>query len=59
MQQNILKTSDITKIFLSFNDGKNYRRKEAVTVRYMDNKHCYFAGDIPINPDTSSLLYPD
>lgn len=46
MQQNILKTSNVTKIFLCYDDGKGYKRKEQVKVRYMDGKHCYFAGSL-------------
>lgn len=49
MQQNILKASNVTKIFLKFTDGKNHKRKEAVKLRYMDNKSCYFAGQTVIN----------
>lgn len=49
MQQNILKTSNVTKIYLIFVDGKNHRRKEEVRVRYMDNKSCYFVGSTIIN----------
>lgn len=49
MQQNILKTSNVSKIYLVFIDGKNYRRKEEVKVRYMDNKSCYFVGPTVIN----------
>jgi len=44
MQENILKTSNVTKIFLNYFDGKNIKHKETVKVRYMDNKHCYFSG---------------
>ena len=44
MQENILKTSNVTKIFLKYLDGKNYKRKEEVSLRYMDNKSCYFSG---------------
>ena len=49
MQQNILKASNVTKIFLKFTDGKKYNRKEAVKLRYMDNRSCYFAGQAIIN----------
>lgn len=49
MDKNILKASDVTKIYLTFVDGKNYRRKEEVRVRYLDSKSCYFAGSTPIN----------
>lgn len=49
MQQNILKASGVSKIYFNYVDGKNVRRKEIVKVRYMDNKSCYFVGDIPVN----------
>jgi len=49
MQQNILKASNVTKIFLKFVDGKKCNRKEAVKLRYMDSKSCYFAGQTIIN----------
>ena len=49
MQQNILKTSNITKIYLNYVDGKNYKRKEPVSVRYMDDKSCYFVGSTILN----------
>lgn len=49
MQENILKTSNVTKIYLDFYDGKNRHIKEEVTVRYMDSKFCYLVGGIPIN----------
>lgn len=44
MQQNILKNSDITKIYFAYTDGKKINRKENVTVRYIDPKSCYFVG---------------
>ena len=49
MQQNILKASNVTKIFLKYTDGKGYDRKEAVKLRYMDNKSCYFVGHVLAN----------
>lgn len=49
MQKNILKTSDVTKIYLNFTDGKNHRRREEVKLRYIDNKSCYFVGPTIIN----------
>ena len=44
MQQNILKNSDITKIYFAYTDGKKNNRKENVQIRYMDTKSCYFVG---------------
>ena len=42
MQQNILKNSDITKIYLTYiNNG--LRKKESVKLRFMDDKQCYFS----------------
>lgn len=47
MQENILKTSNVTKIFLNYVDGSKFNRKEEVKLRYMDSKNCYFIGSIP------------
>ena len=49
MQQNILKTSEISKIYFNFVDGKGIKRKELVTVRYMDKNSCYFKGQLIAN----------
>ena len=44
MQQNILRESNITKIFLIYmNNGS--RKREDVTLRFMDNKECYFSSN--------------
>ena len=47
MQENILKTPNVTKIFFNYVDGAKYKRKEEVRVRYMDSKSCYFIGSTP------------
>ena len=44
MQQNILRSSDVTKIYFTYTDGKGFNRKEEVTIKYMDKKSCYFVG---------------
>lgn len=49
MEQNILKSTDVSKIYLIYTDGKKNQRKELVNIRYSDKKHCYFAGEIPFN----------
>lgn len=49
MQQNILRSSEVSKIYLIYTDGKKNQRKEIVSLRYSDKKHCYFIGDIPFN----------
>ena len=49
MQQNVLYTSNVSKIFLVYVDGKKFRRKEEVKIHYIDNKNCYFAGQTLIN----------
>ena len=47
MQHNILKDSNITKIFLIYvNNGS--RKRETVKLRFMDNKECYFAAPTPV-----------
>lgn len=47
MQQNILRESNVTKIYLIYKDN-GMRKKYAVKLRFMDNKECYFATDLPI-----------
>ena len=48
MQQNILKSSDITKIYLIYTNNGSKRREE-VSLRFMDNKECYFSGQVFMN----------
>jgi hypothetical protein len=47
MQENILRTVKIIKVFLDFNDGKGIHRKENVILRSMDSAYCVFAGPAP------------
>ena len=49
MQDNILKSVKIVKVFLDFNDGKGIHRREEVILRFMDNSQCVFAGPAPAN----------
>lgn len=49
MQENILRTAKIAKIFLDFDDGNKIHRKEEVILRSMDSKFCVFAGPAPSN----------
>lgn len=49
MQQNILRDSNITKIYLIYINQNGIKKKEAVKLRFMDNKECYFAANAPIN----------
>lgn len=49
MQQNILKESNITKIFLNYTTTAGIKKKLRVKMKYMDNKNCYFFSDIPEN----------
>ena len=42
MQQNILRESNVTKIYLIYVDN-GARKKMPVKLRFMDNKECYFA----------------
>lgn len=44
MQQNILRSSNITKIYLIYVNPQNARKREMVTLRFMDKKECYFVG---------------
>ena len=49
MQQNILKDSNITKIYLIYINANGIKKKEAVKLRFMDSKECYFAANTPVN----------
>lgn len=42
MQQNILRTSEVAKIFFIYNDGRGLKKKQLVKLQYMDTKRCYF-----------------
>lgn len=46
MQQNILRESNVTKIYLIYVDN-GARKKMPVKLRFMDNKECYFATPTP------------
>ena len=49
MQQNILRNTSVTKIYLIYLDKNNIKKKEAVKLRFMDNKECYFAAPMGAN----------
>ncbi len=49
MQHNILRDTEVTKIYLVYLDSNSVKRKESVKLRFMDNKECYFAGVMPVN----------
>ena len=49
MQENILRSSNVTKIFLVYQDGKKLKRRELVKVRYLESKYCYLAGEPILN----------
>lgn len=42
MQEDILKSGLISKIVFTYIDGVGVKKKEIVTLSYMDNKYCYF-----------------
>lgn len=48
MQQNILKDSNITKIYLIYVENGS-RKRISVSLRFMDNKECYFASSTIVN----------
>jgi len=48
MQQNILRDSNITKIYLVYADNGS-RKRESVKLRFMDSKECFFATPVPVN----------
>ena len=57
MQHNILRDSNITKIYLIYvNNGA--RKKEVVKLRFIDNKECYFAAQTPIKFDKPKKKIP-
>lgn len=48
MQTNILKSSDVTSIYLIYTE--NYvRKKYSARVRFLDTKECYLSTEIPAN----------
>lgn len=49
MQHNILRDTEVTKIYLVYLDSNSVKRKESVKLRFMDNNECYFAGVMPVN----------
>ena len=49
MQQNILRNTSVTKIYLIYLDKNNIKKKEAVKLRFMYNKECYFAAPMGAN----------
>lgn len=42
MQQEILKSGLISKLIFLYQDGIGLKKKEQVTLKYMDSKYCYF-----------------
>lgn len=49
MQHDILKSNLVTKIMFTYVDGIGLRKKEQVTLSYMDKKYCYFKSQNTIN----------
>lgn len=49
MRENILRASNVTKIYLIYTDNNGLRKKESVTLRFMDLKECYFASLLPVS----------
>ncbi|MCM1004092.1 MAG: PilZ domain-containing protein [Candidatus Gastranaerophilales bacterium] len=49
MQNNILRDSNITKIFLIYTQPNGLKKKVNVKLRYMGDKECYFAGAVTPN----------
>ena len=48
MQTNILRGSNITKIYLIYTNSKKFKKRENVKLRYMGDKECYFSGAVPV-----------
>lgn len=57
MQQNILRDSNITKIYLIYVDNGS-RKKLSVNLRFMDNKECYFSTSTQTNFDKPKKKTP-
>lgn len=49
MQNNILRDSNITKIYLFYTAPNGLKKKVNVKLRYMGDKECYFAGAVVPN----------
>lgn len=49
MQQNILRDSNITKIYLIYVNTLGAKKRESVKLRFMDKNECYFAADVSPN----------
>lgn len=48
MERNILKESEVTKIYLSYQEN-GIKKRHLVSLRFMDLKDCYFATPMPQN----------
>lgn len=48
MQHNILRDSNITKIYLIYQDN-GVKRKYQLKLKFMDSKECYFSSSVPVN----------
>ncbi len=48
MQQNILRDSNVTKIYLLYEE-KGLKKRVSLKLRFMDSRECYFAGSMPAN----------
>lgn len=48
MQQDLLRSSDVTKIFLIY-ESNNKKFRESVSLCFLDNKACYLKGGQPAN----------
>lgn len=49
MQQNILRETNITKIYLIYTNSNGIKKKDAVKLSFMDSKECYFATNTSVN----------
>ena len=49
MQQDILKSGLVSKIVFTYIDGVGIKKKENVTLSYIDNKYCYFKANNTID----------
>lgn len=49
MRENILRESTVTKIFINYITEKGLKKKDLVTLRFMDSRECYFSAAVPAN----------
>lgn len=49
MRENILRETTITKIFLNYITDNGAKKKDLVSLKFMDSRECYFSAAVPAN----------